>query len=285
MKNEHMYSNTLKMRCGKTYEEFDFDEAYFQELYALMGISDSDVDLDTFAVDHFNLLFGYLQALQHETRQVSITAENKELEKVRKLARDLAEKLGALHSFGFAGKRLFSEIEAFPPNTEDTETPNIRMLLEDPNMNPFGGIIAFLDQLQIGLERAKIKQPKPSEKLTPNIVDQSFDSANKEQFLRNFANSNIEGDRYENYRKRQAEYSLRKNHALTCFAEIFEEMWFRFSDLPFTEGRYEPDARQSISRTVDAAEHSLRKFGASYPRSLIEKKVREVRERRYTVMS
>lgn len=82
-----------------------------------------------------------------------------------------------------------------------------------------------------------------------------------------------------------AEYSLDPNFALACFVEIFEELWNGFSKLPFTEGKYEPDARQNISQTVDAAEFCLRKYGAAYPRSLIENKIREVRELRYTYQS
>lgn len=269
----------LQLRTGHDYEAFGFDDAYFNQLASFMGLDAETLDWEAFLSDHFNLLYGYLQSVALEENQTSITAENKALEKIRKLAGDLTEKLQDIHSVGSAGARLFDEINRFPASSDDPENRNIRMLLGDPAFAPFEEIVIFLNQLQVGLERAKIKQPKPHDQRPPSADVQANYRSHRERILRDFANATDTPS--ETYQKRQADYNLRTNHALMSFTELFEDMWHEYSPLPFTEGKYEPDAHQHISATVDAAQHILGKLGSPDLRSLIEKKVREVREDRY----
>lgn len=91
----------------------------------------------------------------------------------------------------------------------------------------------------------------------------------------------FDGDPEEDYQKQLRENQLPPKIVLFQFIELFEEFWHKYSVLDFTEGRYEVIVHQHISATVDAAEHCLKRYGAEYPRSLVENKVREVREERY----
>lgn len=83
---QYHFSN-LKLRTGREYKEFGFDRAYFDTLTAFMGTSLPEIgaDADAFINGHFNLVYGFLQALQHEENQVSIKTENRELEKNKEI--------------------------------------------------------------------------------------------------------------------------------------------------------------------------------------------------------
>ncbi len=271
----------LKRRSGRDYEDFGFDDEYFGELLALMGADPGATDRGALELAHFSALSGFLQAERVERRWTSIGDESEALSKVQTLAQTLSAALTELQFKGQAGKRLHTEISAIKNVQFNHNGTTLSDLLGESEFEPFGGVADLLFDLQVGLERAKIQKPKPLEalRLQGDLATQR--QQNDTYWVRRIAAKDIEEAPEERYRRLTRDHALTPNPALVVFVSEFEEMWHAFASVPFTEGRYEKDARQNISRTVDAAELFLRKIGATYPRSLITRKVREVREVRY----
>lgn len=270
----------LKLRTGRDYESFGFDSEYFQTLLDHMGADQSSLDARQFVSDHFNLLSGYLQAEQHYENRITIEDENKELARIQDQARQLAVTLESLAGYGRAGQRLHQELATLDLHAFRHEETTIAKMLGHFHYRPFGGLSSLLHDLQIGLERAKIAKPgqKDSPKLTGD--PQKDEKAQADHTIRHFAGMGPEGASAENYQARHRANKLPTQTPLATFLLLFREIWDTYSPLPFTEGRYEIDAHQTISRTVDAARHCLDRFGAPHSQSLVASKMREVREER-----
>ena len=174
-------------------------------------------------------------------------------------------------------------IDAFPDTRDDPKNFNIRTLLGYRELRQFEGIVGVLNQLQVAVERTKIQQPAPPKKSKPEGGIMISGKSYREAVIENYAHKTMEDSLELHYKEQRKIYGLRRNHALTRFVEGFEDLWASHSPLQFTEGKYEPDARQHISNTVDAAELILKQFCVPCLRSLIENKVREVREATYGI--
>lgn len=272
-----MKSSILKLRTGRDYDAFGFDDEYFHGLMSHMGISPETLDFPAFEHAHFELLFAFLRAEKIEKNSVSIEVENKAVTKVQKLAGDLADALIALEQTGQAGLRLHRELLASKGGAFECEGVKIANLLGHAQYQPFDTLTDILFDIRVGLELTKISKPKA---LKPP-VSEGHTVVDRDRIVRIVASAGSAVDPIERYKLGREAHSLPPNFAVLTFVEAFEDMWHQFCDLPFTEAKYEPDARQTISQTVDAAEHCLQKFGAKFPRSLIATKVRTVREERY----
>ncbi|WP_372574158.1 hypothetical protein [Ruegeria jejuensis] len=270
----------LKMRCGVDYDGYGFGDAYFRELLSHMGLEADQIDAARFAQEHFNLLFGFLQAKQKEANAATIEDENRALAKVQKAVQKLARELQSLATVGDASVRLYAELENPTGAVFSHKGTTIANALGDPMIDPFRGLNGLLSDLRVGLERAKIQKPKSLEPPRFSGDLKQYEAEKSEYWLQANAQQSEIDNSEERYRERVRQHGQPTNSPLITFVMVFQEIWEDCSDLPFTEGRYEADLADTkyISRTVDAAEHCLIKFGEAYPRSLIVRKIREVRE-------
>lgn len=287
MTNAAIFENTvaLKPLTGKDYREFGFDDAYFHTLLDFMRIDPDKLDWTRFLIGHRNVLIGFFEAQRNQETWVSIDTENKALAHVQSLALNLSNALEALADTGQAAQRVVTEFQ--PTDVCSFRHGNVTLagLLSNPEYKPFRQISNLLFDLRVGLERAKIQ--KPTELAEPAPTGDAKNDAKRQDALKvkDAALATMVEGQKDRFNRLVEGNSLPRNFAVLAFISRFEELWNEFSDLPFTEGRYEPDARGTISRVVDAAEHCLRKLGATNTRSLIVKKVREIREEMYEPMS
>lgn len=277
----HCHPSQLKMLTGKDYESYGFDREYFHVLLDHMGLDGEIYNFDDFEAAHFETLSTFLQCQQKVEKWSSITVENKALKKVAQSAANLTLALEELHSETLAGLRLHGEIKSDEKGFFQLGGHKLADLLGHREIEPFIGLVQILYDLRKNIERAKIK--KKRDLSLPKLPD---DKANFKEFMRSHsikkdAFVSSERTEAERYREHVQNHALPVNFALVEFLGAFEEMWHQFSPLRFTEGKHEPDAKQHISRAVDAAEHCLRKFNADYPRSIVENKLRSIREQRY----
>jgi hypothetical protein len=275
----------FKLHTGLDYDEFGFDEKYFDDLLSHMGVNADQVDWDTFISKHLSALTAYFQARKEEKNWISIDTENKALSRVQSIANNLSDALDELETIGQAGKRLHSEILANEKTAFKHDKTTLANLLGHPDYKRFDGITDLMFDISVGLERAKIRKPKKLSSPRFKGDPKKWQKLQSQYIVKVVAAINSGENLGDQNRTSTQEHALPANYALLSFVWHFEELWHEFTALQFTEGKHEPDARQHISRTVDAAEFSLRKFGTNYPRSLIERKVRQVREVKYEVSS
>lgn len=260
-------------RYGYDLDAFPFDDAYLDTLLAMLGRSRETVDLDSFALDHFNLLFTYSQAKKIEDALPKIEHETKALANAQDLARKLATALGEIQRTGEAGARLVEDAQALPRQHFRLGDVALTDFASGPPHAPFQPLRALLRDLQTALQRAKIEKPRPA--IPPLNVPASDQKARDDAWTRFDAHSH---DLDARYQTRQAQHGRTRNSALTAFALELWQFWPKYSDRPFTEGRYEGAIRSNNSNTLDFAQTCLKAFGADYARSLIAKKLRDVRE-------
>lgn len=267
----------FKLHTGKDYYELGFDEPYFLTLLDHMGSSPDQIDIAAFVQAHMELATSYFEAKQVEDRWPSVDAENMALARVQKMAKELSDALHGLESNGQAGQRLHAELAANEQVAFDQAGVTLADLLGDPGHRPFEGVTDLLYDLQIGLERTKIRKPRAH--TAPAIGDnpKAWDKKQAAHVMTVMAAHSHQDDQADRYRSQVEDHALPANFAVHAFAEGFEGFWGTFSPLAFTEGRYEPDARQRISRTVDAADHCLKAYGETCPRSLAERAIQKVR--------
>lgn len=260
-------------RYGYELDNFPFDDAYLDALLALLGRSRETVDLDSFALDHFNLLFTFVQAKKIEDGLPTIEQETKALAKAQDLARKLSSALSEIQRTGEAGQRLVEDAQALPRQHFRLGDIALADFASGPPHAPFQPLRALLYDLQTALQRAKLEKPRPS--VPPLNVPASNQKARDDAWTRFDAFS---PDLDARYQARLAQHGRTANSALTAFALELWQFWPKYSDRPFTEGRYEGAIRTNNSNTLDFAETCLKAFGAKYARSLIAKKLRDVRE-------
>lgn len=271
----------LKLHTGLDYSAFGFDTGYFETLLQYMGIPKEKADLEAFKLSHLDVLLAFQRAKKVEASWVSIDTENDAVEKVQALAQKLSNELDRLCQTGQAGGRVHAEIASNDQTIFEHDGVKLADLLGHPGHDPFGAITDLLFDLRTGLERAKIKKPK--NRKPPKVVQRGKKLAPEQRIdmVQLVAAAGRDETPEELYRKGVEGHALPASYSLWCFAYVFEEMWHQWSDSLFTEGRYEPDAKQRISSIVDAAEHCLRKYGETRPRSLIETNLQHIRKLRY----
>jgi hypothetical protein len=272
MLKRHAFHASLA-RYGYDLDDFPFDNAYLDALLARLGKSRETVDLGSFAVGHFNLLFIYIQAKKIEDGLPTIEQETKALAKAQDLARKLAMALGEIQRTGEAGQRLVEDAQALPRTHFSLGDVALADFANGPPYEPFQPMRALLHDLQTALQRAKIEKPRPA--IAPLNVPASDQHARDDAWTRFDA---FTPDLEARYQARLLQHGRTANSALTAFALELWQFWQKYSDRPFTEGRYEGAIRTNNSNTLDLAETCLKAFGAKYARSLIAKKLRDIRE-------
>ncbi|MDQ1850764.1 hypothetical protein Q9299_20885 [Gemmobacter fulvus] len=260
-------------RYGYDLDAFPFDDAYLDRLLRLMGRDRTGIDLHDFTQDHFNLLYGFVQGEAREAAFPSVEEETKTLTRAQDAAWKLLEALNTVRLTGAAGQRLKAEAEALPDRRFERNGVTVADLFAGPDFDPQSPLRALLFDLRVALQRAKIEKPRD----LPAPFD-GTDTSAKEQADRWIRLVARDDDPEQRYRDRHAEHGHSANFGLTVFAWRLWDMWQKYSDLPFTEGRYESAQVNYNSPTVDFAETCLKAFGAKYPRSLIAKRLRQVRE-------
>jgi hypothetical protein len=257
---------------GYDLDAFPFDDAYLDKLLGFLGRNRAEVDLHDFAQDHFNLLYAFIQARKIEAETPSITQETKALAKAQDAAWALAAALKTVRDTGEAGKRLIEDSAILPDRRFAMNDLTLAELLAGPDHNPHVPFRALLFDLRVALQRAKIEKPR---KLLP-IID-GPDTSAKTRDDRRVRFAAQDDDPEGRYRARLSRHGLVANSALAHFAADLWDMWPRYSDRPFTEGRYEGKGIGNNSATLDFAETCLKAFGANYRRSLIAQKLRDAR--------
>lgn len=259
---------------GYDLDAFPFDDAYLDALLGFLGRDRAGVDLNAFARDHFNLLFGFLQARKIEAGLPSLTAETRALSKAQDAAFALTQALRAVRDTGEAGQRLIAESGALPDPRFEQEGLRLGDLMRGAqDQSLYVPLQALLFDLRVALQRAKIEKPR----VLPTRGDVIGASA-KIQDAQRVRAAAQDDDPEGRYRSRLARHGLVANSALAHFAAQLWDIWPRYSARPFTEGRYEGKGIGNNSATLDFAETCLKAFGADYRRSLIAQKLRDVRE-------
>lgn len=269
---QYRFEEPLK-RYGYDLDDFPFDDAYLNRLLGFLGRDRQSVDLHRFASDHFNLLYGYIQSRKIESEYPSITQETKALSKAQDAAWELAKALKAVRVTGEAGKRFIEDSAALPDPYFSMNGLGLSDLLTGPPHSPHQPLRKLLFDLRVALQRAKIEKPR---EFRPTY-DGSDNSARSrdDRMVRQAAHDD---DPEGRYRTRLAAHGLLSNQALGNFAAQLWDIWPKYSDRPFTEGRYEGKGIGNNSATLDFAETCLTAFGAKYRRSLIAAKLRQARE-------
>lgn len=258
---------------GYDLDAFPFDDAYLDKLLGFLGRDRADIDLHDFAQDHFNLLYAFIQARKIEAESPSITQETKALTKAQDAAWALVQALKAVRATGEAGERLIEESANLTEPRLNKGVVTLANLFGWPEHDPHLPLQALLFDLRVALQRAKIEKPR---KLLPIIDGPDTSAKTRDDRRVRFA---AQGDDPEGrYRARLARHGLVANSALAHFAADLWDMWPKYSDRPFTEGRYEGKGIGNNSTTLDFAETCLKAFGANYRRSLIAQKLRDARE-------
>lgn len=259
---------------GYDLDAFPFDDAYLDKLLGFLGRDRAGTDLEAFAEDHFNLLYVFVQARRTEARYPSVSEENKALRKAQDAAWKLREALEAVRRTGEAGERLIEESATLAEPRFARNGMTLADLFTGPAPNPHRPLRALLLDLRVALERARIEKPRP---LVPVMHGWGTTSAKvRGERLVRFAAQDADAE--ARYRERIASHGLIANSALASFGVQLWDFWRKYTDLPFTEGRYEGKGIGNNSATLDFAETCLRAFGAKYRRSLIAQKLRDVRE-------
>ena len=267
-------------RYGYDLDQFPFDDAYLDRLLGFLGQSRETVDLDRFALDHFNLFYTYLQAKQAQAAFPGIEQENKALAKVQDLARKLAEALGEIQRTGEAGNRLLEDAKDLPRQAFRLHDLTLADFASGPPQEPFRPFNELLYDLRTALQRAKIEKPRPV--IPPMNGGGLGDQERADLWTRFSAQSD---DMEARFLDRRAKRRRAANPALTSFALHLWEIFPKYSDRRFTEGRYEKDIHSYNSSIIDFAETCLIAFGAKYTPNLIGKKLRDVREAAQRVMA
>lgn len=261
------------VRYGYDLDRLPFDDTYLDALLGLLGRRRETVDLDRFATDHFNLLFTYVQAKKIEDGLPTIEQETKALTKAQELARKLVIALGEVRRTGEAGQRLLDDAQTLPRQSFQMGEIGLADFTTGPPDAPFQPLNALLFDLQTALQRAKIEKPRAN--IPPMNISPLDHRARDDAWTRLAAQS---PDTEARYLARLAQHGRTANSALTCFALQLWQFWPKYSERAFTEGRYEGAIRSNNSNTLDFAQTCLKAFGAKYTRSLIAKKLRDVRE-------
>lgn len=275
-----LHVQLLKDYGRQNYDEFGFDAAYFETLANLMGVT-ADVSLENLEVDHFELVSVYFQSKRFEETAVSIEDENKALQKTQD---HITALMIALNDLGFKGEiegRIFKELISGHGSSFEHNGLRLSDLAGPQGPFLFENVVGLLFDLQLALEHSKIRRFKEDPVVESTLLTNIKAKTRAENLKRNVAAAALasqDEDPKERYQRLSKEYGKPRELPLLRFLEEFSVFWLKYSPLPFSEGRYEPDARQYISRTVDTAQFCLKQMNADYPFNTVAKQLRAVRE-------
>lgn len=270
----------LQKYAGQNYDDFGFDTAYFFELIKLMGTPEN-ANLNDLEVDHFKIVSAYFQLLKLEERSISIEQENKALQKAQDHITALRLSLNELKFLGGADTRFFNELSSGTGSAFELNGVRLSDFAGTDKAFVFDEVTSLLYDLQLALEHSKIRRFKAPPKIESTLLIRMTAESPEEFVRRDIASAALESqeeDPKTRYQQLSKEYGKPRQQPLLGFLLELESLWSKYSPLPFSEGRYEPQARQYISRTVDTAQFCLQKMKRDYPYNTVAKKIRAVRE-------
>ncbi|SFH52608.1 hypothetical protein SAMN04488020_12013 [Palleronia marisminoris] len=207
----------------------------------------------------------YVDACSEREGQRSEKEDNRALNRVAKAAGQLEAALLDLQEFPGVEARLERSIRNRPTPLAHSESLDLPKLI-GTRRNIFADIRDMLIDLQVYGEDAVNREPHP-------VWIGAVESG--ESAFRFDSDEELE-ERRKAWRARSNERKFPKDHAIQEFLRTFRPTWDALSPHPFTHGMYHKDAKQTVSRLVDASHLSLQKIDGAVTRQAITTAVRKL---------
>ncbi|WP_458789591.1 hypothetical protein [Yoonia sp. MH D7] len=231
---------------------------------ALIQVVPQNVDIETLKLALCDALDAYIDGALERMLQKSEKEDNRALDAVTNKAQALYDALFDVMDHPALVGRVQKAVRNLGALHNLPKGDTLADLVGNDRRS-FGHFCELLVDLQIGVEDAILRKPKPY--ILEDIGDEPDIRLDTDEEL---AENMLE------YRKRSAERRIPKDHALQQFLTTFKEYWQQASPHPFTEGMHHRDQGQTISNAVDVVELVLRPFDGDVTRQRIVTALRKM---------